>query len=131
MKKIQVKFKKNNKVEKSSIKILTFKKSGAIIIMQVEFNSTKNNSSKERSVDMTNYDYSKLKGKIKEVYNLQSSFANALEISETSLSKKLNNIVTFSQDEIKKAKEILNLSDKEVFEYFFTSKVELNSTKTA
>lgn len=38
------------------------------------------------------FDYSKLKGKIKEVFGTQSAFAKAMGLSGVSLSSKLNNI---------------------------------------
>ena len=40
---------------------------------------------------MQQYDYSKLKGKIRETFEKQSEFATALGISDASLSNKLNN----------------------------------------
>lgn len=64
------------------------------------------------------YNYNKLRGKIKEHFGTQEKFANALGISDTSLTKKLNNIVFFNQNEMKNAKELLNLEN--IDEYFFT-----------
>ena len=75
------------------------------------------------------YDYSKLKGKIKEQFSNQAEFANKLEMSSTSLSYKLNNKSVFNQDHIEKAIEIFNLSAQETIDYFFTLKVDKISTK--
>ena len=78
---------------------------------------------------MQEYDYSKLKGRIRECFLTQSDFAQRLEISDTSLSNKLNNKTYFDQDEIQKSIMIFNLTPLETFEYFFTLKVDKISTK--
>ncbi len=69
------------------------------------------------------FDYRKLRGKIKEIYGVQSAFAVALGISCTSLSNKLNGIVDFSQEEIAKSAELLQIEKKDILDYFFTEKV--------
>ena len=46
------------------------------------------------------FDFSKLKGKIKEVFNTQAIFAKEMEMNESTLSNKLNNNVEFSSTEI-------------------------------
>ena len=43
------------------------------------------------------FDYSKLKGKIVEVFGTQSNFAKAVGMSERTLSCKLNNKIPFTQ----------------------------------
>ena len=78
---------------------------------------------------MNIYDYSKLKGRIKEYFATQSGFAQKLRISDTSLSNKLNNKTVFDKDEIQESIEIFNLSPIETIEYFFTKKVDKISTK--
>lgn len=78
---------------------------------------------------MQEYDYSKLKGRIRECFTTQSEFAQALEISDTSLSNKLTNKTLFNQDEIQKAIDIFKLNPVETMEYFFTNKVDKKSTK--
>lgn len=78
---------------------------------------------------MKQYDYSKLKGRIRESFPNQSEFAKQLELSEASLSYKLNNKKAFSQNQIQKAIEILNLTAQETKEYFFTLKVDKKSTR--
>ena len=78
---------------------------------------------------MKQYDYSKLKGRIRESFPNQSEFAEKLEISDASLSYKLNNKKVFNQDQIQRAIEILNLTAQETMDYFFTLKVDKISTK--
>lgn len=78
---------------------------------------------------MNIYDYSKLKGRIRECFVTQSEFAQKLKISDTSLSNKLNNKTVFDQDEIQESIKIFNLSPMETIEYFFTKKVDKISTK--
>lgn len=70
------------------------------------------------------FNYSKLKGKIKEVFGTQESFANAMEVSATSISDKLNNKVQFKQKEIDKACVLLKIESAEISTYFFTAKVK-------
>ena len=66
------------------------------------------------------FDYRKLKGKIVEVFGSQKEFAKAMGINPVSMSKKLTNKAYFSQKEIEKAKEILNLGRGTADTYFFT-----------
>ena len=69
---------------------------------------------------MLEFDYSVLKGKIVEVFGSQKAFAEALNISERSLSLKLNNKVYFSQDEMLKSAELLCGNHSNVKSLFFT-----------
>lgn len=71
-----------------------------------------------------NYNYNKLRGRIVEFYGKQSNFAKSLGLSTVSLNKKLNNRVKFTQDEIYKIIEKLNINVVEVYDYFFTLKVD-------
>lgn len=70
------------------------------------------------------YDYSKVRGKIKEVFGTQSAFASALGISTATLSAKLNNEFQWKSSEIFKACELLKIAKEEIPIYFFTQKVE-------
>lgn len=74
------------------------------------------------------YDFSKLKGKIKELFGTQEAFANAMGISPPTMSYKLNGVTEWTQDEIVKAIKLLNIPPEEIHVYFFTQKVEKNST---
>ena len=75
-------------------------------------------------MDRLNFDYSKLKGKIVEVLENQSNYAKALELSETSVTNKLNNNVYFTQREIYLSLKVLNIATDDIGTYFFTEKVE-------
>lgn len=65
------------------------------------------------------FNYSKLRGKIMEYYPSCKAFAKELGISKVSLSHKMNNKVPFTQEEMLKAKQLLNLSNLD--EYFFNT----------
>ena len=66
--------------------------------------------------------YSFLRGKIIENCGNLKNFAQKLEISKQELSNKLNNKSSFSQFQIQKAIEILNLNNEEVAKCFFVKK---------
>lgn len=70
------------------------------------------------------FDYSRLRGKIREVFGTEGEFAKALGISKTSLSDKLNNKVSFTSTEINKACELLDISIRFIPVYFFKTKVK-------
>ncbi len=70
------------------------------------------------------YDYSKLSGKIIEIFGTRSNFANAMEMSERTLSLKLNNLTSWKQPEITRACNLLGLSEFEIKDYFFTLTVQ-------
>lgn len=70
------------------------------------------------------YDYSKLLGRIIEKYGTQANFAAAMNLSERSLSLKLNSKVGWKQTEIAKACSLLGLSGADIPQYFFTLKVQ-------
>lgn len=66
------------------------------------------------------YDYRKLRGRIKEKCGTQDVFSCKLGIGRVSLSQRLNNQAEFSQDEIFKACDILDIEREKIPEYFFT-----------
>ena len=70
------------------------------------------------------FDYSKLLGRIKEKFGSNGNFASSKGISERSISLKLNNKVEWKQNEIAKAKKLLNIADEDLFYYFFEEKVQ-------
>ncbi len=75
------------------------------------------------------YNFDKLKGKIKEIFGTQNDFAIAMEMAPNTLSAKLNNQFEFSSKEISKAIELLEIkSVEEAWNLFFTKKVEKSST---
>ena len=68
-------------------------------------------------------DYSKLKGKIKEVLGTQNRLAKELDVDETTMSNKLNNNTYFTQVEIINICNILHIEYINIPIYFFEQKV--------
>lgn len=68
---------------------------------------------------MNNYRFRKLRGKIKEVYNTEVAFADALCITHTSLSNKLTGKSDFKLYELIRAVKLLGIEPNEVYDYFF------------
>lgn len=64
--------------------------------------------------------YRKLKGKIKEVFDTQEAFAEAMGMSKTALSQRLNGSVEWKASEIAKACDLLHIPLADAFLYFFT-----------
>jgi len=75
-----------------------------------------------REVKIMPYDYSKLLGKITEVFRTQRNFSQAIGLSEHSVSMKLCGKVEWKQGEISKACEALKLECKDISQYFFTKR---------
>lgn len=69
-------------------------------------------------------DYDKLRGRIIEKFGTQGAFADAMNMSNGSLSNKLASKSFFSADEIAIACELLDIPASEVSVYFFTRKVK-------
>lgn len=74
------------------------------------------------------FNYSKLLGRIRECGLTQAEIAQFIGISCATMSQKLNNKAFFYQPEIEKMCEALDIEDRDVGAYFFTQKVEKNST---
>lgn len=70
------------------------------------------------------FDYNKLRGRIREKFGTQERFANAMGMAKTTLSFKLNNKVTWTQQEINLACKLLLIKDEMVTAYFFNEKVQ-------
>ena len=66
------------------------------------------------------YDYSKLDGRITEIFGSRRKFAEAIGRS------KMNNKIPFDQGEMEKSADVLNFPVEELGEYFFTRKVQDN-----
>lgn len=73
---------------------------------------------------MKSFDFSKLRGRIREKFGTEAAFGTAIGLSHNSLSKKLNGKVPFGQDEIDRAIMLLEIPDAEISAYFFTEKVQ-------
>jgi hypothetical protein len=68
-------------------------------------------------------DYRKLRGKIKEVFDTNGAFAEALDLDPATLSSKLNNKSEWTTNEIVKACDLLNITLSDAHLYFFTLKI--------
>lgn len=66
------------------------------------------------------YSYSKLRGRIKEMFGTQENFALELEVSPITISKKLTGKTEFSQSDIEIWAQYLHIARREYVEYFFT-----------
>lgn len=75
------------------------------------------------------YDYSKLTGKIIEVFGTRREFARALGLSEHSVSVKLKGFSSWKDRDISKAAEILGVELSEIPNYFFKPKVQMSGTE--
>lgn len=64
--------------------------------------------------------YSKLRGAIREKYGTQAAFAEAMVMSENTLSCKLNGKTEWVRPEIEKACRLLDVPLEEAHAYFFT-----------
>ncbi len=75
-------------------------------------------------VGIQSFNYSKLKGKIVEMYGSQAKFAEVLDISSASLSKKMNGKTDWTQSEIMCACNHLLIDKSDVAAYFFSTEVK-------
>ena len=73
--------------------------------------------------NMGKYNYSKLLGRLTELGIDREKFADIIGIKRTSLYKRLNSELQFKQAEINKAIQALNISQIDVWEYFFNKNV--------
>lgn len=64
--------------------------------------------------------YAKLRGKIKEKFGSQDSFAAAMEMNRSTLSLKLNGKSDWTRKEIEKSCFLLQIPAVDVYAYFFT-----------
>lgn len=69
------------------------------------------------------FSYNKLKGRIIEMYGTQTKFAEAFGMTAIAFSRKLNNKVRFSTDDILTIIKMLDIPKNEISEYFFKEKV--------
>lgn len=74
-------------------------------------------------MDYYEFDYSKLKGRIKEVLGTQEVYAEKISLSRTSLSLRLSGKLEFTQQEIRKSCDVLEFEPSEIPAYFFTIEV--------
>lgn len=74
----------------------------------------------ERSVALNNYGYRSLRGRIIEKFGSNKMFAQALGLSENSLSKKLTCKTAFDQNDIEHWCKLLDIEHEKIPVYFFT-----------
>ena len=67
-------------------------------------------------------DYSKLRGKIKEVFGTEGTFAKTMGYNRCTISAKLNNQSEWTRADIEKACGLLGIPFSEVEPYFFYRK---------
>jgi len=67
------------------------------------------------------FDYSKLRGRIREKLRTEGAFSEALGRTHTTISLKLSGKYPFTQEEIAKAVEVLGIPEAEIHAYFFTA----------
>ena len=70
------------------------------------------------------FNYQKLLGRITEKMGSQTEFARRMELSERTISLKLNGKVPFKQNEIVKASNLLEIDNSDIAAYFFTVYVQ-------
>lgn len=70
------------------------------------------------------FDYAKLRGRIREICGTQEMFSSLMGISKATFSAKINNKSEFTQPEIMRAVDILHLRPDEISSYFFTPVVQ-------
>lgn len=68
------------------------------------------------------FDYSKLYGKIREVFGTQEAFADAMKMSRTAVNARLTQRVEWKSPEIAKACGLLGIPLAESHLYFFSFK---------
>ena len=70
------------------------------------------------------FNYSKLSGRIVEIFGTRYKFAKAMGWSERTLSLKMSGHRSWKQSDICKAIHLLKLSEEDIPSYFFTPKVQ-------
>lgn len=75
-------------------------------------------------MNQTDYDYSKLKGKIRELDMTLNEFAQHIGITEQTLNLRFKDARPFTQREIDKAMQLFNEPLENIHIYFFTKKVQ-------
>lgn len=75
------------------------------------------------------FNYSKLRGRIKEKFGSEKNFAEAMDMKQSSLSSRLNQGTSFSQSEIIRASFLLDIDKEELAVYFFKEDVQKTEHK--
>lgn len=77
---------------------------------------------------MRRYDYSKLRGRIKEKLGTESEFSRRIGRTPNYVSKVFRNGTYFGQEDIASGAEVLDIPVGEIGVYFFTTEVHKNET---
>ena len=70
------------------------------------------------------FDFSKLKGRIKEKGYTQENVAKRLNVSVSTFNLKINGNAFFTQEELYEMSNMLEIPKEDFYNYFFTQKVE-------
>ena len=70
-------------------------------------------------------DYKRLKLKIKEVFDTQEAFAEAMGMSKTALSQRLNGSVEWKASEMAKACDLLHIPLVDMWLFFYVPQVQI------
>lgn len=65
------------------------------------------------------FNYNKLRGRIRETGLTQEEVAKQINVNPTTLSLKLNNASEFTQSEIRSICDLLDISGRDLSDYFF------------
>ncbi|MEE3451844.1 MAG: DUF739 family protein [Acutalibacteraceae bacterium] len=66
------------------------------------------------------FNYNKLRGRIRETGLTQEEVAKQINVNPATLSLKLNNASEFTQSEIRSICDLLDISGRDLSDYFFT-----------
>ena len=69
------------------------------------------------------YDYSKLRGRIIEKFGSMQAFSDSVGTSNVTVSRKLNDVVGISREDIEAWSEKLEIKPEEYGSFYFTRKV--------
>jgi uncharacterized protein YaiE (UPF0345 family) len=70
------------------------------------------------------YDYSKLKVRIKKKYGTMTKFAEAMNCTKSAMSMRLNNQAPWKQEDISQAIILLNIPERQIYSFFYATKVK-------
>lgn len=65
------------------------------------------------------FNNNKLRGKIREIFGTEQKFSDALGMSKSALSAKLNNNSEINRDEMLKMVDLLKIRKEDIFDIFF------------
>lgn len=72
------------------------------------------------------FDYSKLRGRIRETFGSEMAFADAMQLSRTTISMKLNGKYEWKTPQIVTACKLLEIPLEQSADYFFVEKIKIS-----